>query len=130
MYCKKCGFEVEKGWKYCPKCKTNLEDGNMEPNKKVIMEKLESEKKNSWIYLCIFLINIIAMFISQDLRGLFFVGALISISTGSLKCPNSKILQFVFCLFAIAVVLYILAIIFMLFTCIHTINTWDCSGIG
>ncbi len=130
MYCKKCGFNIEKNWKYCPKCKANLQNGNIEINKEVMIEQQKKEKKNSLICLCIFFIGIIGLFTIDNYKGLFFLVSLISIVTGYIKCQNNKLIKILFWLFLISVIMYFLLIIVIIFTCANTISKWDCSGIG
>ena len=81
MYCKKCGCEIKEEWKYCPNCQANLQNGNIETSKEVITEQIKKEKQNALICLFVFLINIIALFTVDRYKGLFFLLALISISS-------------------------------------------------
>lgn len=130
MYCKKCGEEINENWKYCPKCKAYLQNGNIEINKEVILAQNKKEKKNSLICLCIFFIGIIGLFTVDTYKGFFFLMSLISIVTGFIKYQNNKLIKVLFWLFLVGVALYILMIIIIIFTCINTIPKWDCSGIG
>lgn len=130
LYCKKCGFEVEKDWSFCPKCKANLQDENLETNKEVILEKQRKESKGSNICICMFLINVIFLFKFDDYKWIFFLGALISIVTGFIKFQNNKIIKVMFWLFLTAVAIYILLILAIIITCGNALSRVDCSGIG
>lgn len=130
MICKKCGFDIEKDWKYCPKCKSNLQNGNIETNKEVIIRQNKQEKKNSLICLCIFFIGIFGLFTIDNYKGLFFLVSLISIVTDFIRYQNNKFIKVLFWLFLIGVILYIILIIIIIFTCANAISKWDCSGIG
>lgn len=130
LYCKKCGESVQENWKYCPKCKSNLQNGNIEMNKEVIIQKSKKEKKNSLICLCIFFMGIIGLFTIDNYKGLFFIASLISIVTGFIKYQNNKFIKVLFWLFLIGVILYFILIIIIIFTCANAISKWDCSGIG
>lgn len=130
MICKKCGLDIKKEWKYCPKCKSDLQNGNIEINKEIIIQQNKKEKKNSLICLCIFFIGIIGLFIADNYKGLFFLASLISIVTAFIKYQNNKLIKVLFWLFLIGVILYIILIIIIIFTCANAISKWDCSGIG
>ncbi len=130
MVCKKCGVKIEKNWEYCPNCRENLLNENIETNKETIIEKTDKDKTNSMICIFVFLINIIALFTMDHYNGIFFILALISIVTGFIKYPNSKIIKVLFWLFLIGVILYVLLIIVLLITCLNMITNCDVSGMS
>ena len=130
LYCKKCGFEIEKDWKFCPKCKTVLQSENIETNKDVIIEQHNQKNINSFICLCIFLISIVTLFTVDKYKWISFIISLISIVTGYIKYPNNKIIKILFWLFLIGVVICILLILIIIFTCGETLSRWDCAGLG
>lgn len=117
MYCKKCGETIKDNWKYCPKCKSNLQNENIETNKEIVVQKQKDENKQSFICICIFILGIIGMFTIDNFEGIFFLTSLISIVTGFIKYQNNKIIKILFWLFLIGVILYILLIIIIIFTC-------------
>lgn len=122
MYCKKCYEMVKEGWKYCPKCKANLQNGNIEIDKEVIIQKQKEENKLAFICICIFIISLIGVFTIKEIRKVFFCIALFSITTGYIKCQNNKFIKILFWLFVIGVILFILYIVFMVFFCLQLIS--------
>ena len=125
LYCKKCGFEIRDGWKFCPKCKANLKMGNIETNKEIIDEKIKKDRRNALICIFIFLISTFALFTVNKYSTLFFLISLITIVTGFIKYRNNIIIKILFWMFLIGVILFIVLIIFLIVTCIDMIPKWD-----
>lgn len=130
MICKKCGFNIDKDLKYCPKCKSDLQNENIEINKEVAMHQHKTEKENPIICLCLFFIGIIGLFTIDNYKVLFFFTALISIVTGFIKYQNNKLIKVLFWLFLISVIAYYILIIIIIYTCVDAISKWDCTGLG
>ena len=123
MYCKKCENKVNDDWKYCPKCQNILNAETKEVDETKIIEKKEKEKKDELIYIIIFLVSTTCLFAFDRLSLLFFLISLITIVTGFIKCPNSKIIKIFFWLFLSFVLLYVLFLIMLMFTCINFISS-------
>ncbi len=130
VYCKNCRNQVKEDWKYCPNCKANLQNGNIETDEKVIIEQNEKDKKNSLICICIFLISTLLLFITNKYAIVFFLISLISIVTGFIKYPNNKIIKVFFWLFLIGIIFYVLLITFLLLTCENILTSWNCSNVN
>ena len=130
MYCKKCGEKLNDNWKYCPKCKNILNGETIEMNEEKIIESKRKESKESIIYIVIFFIGLLGLFTSESAKGIFFLMSLISIVTGFIKCPNNKFIKVLFWLFLICIILYIIFIIVLVFTCANAVVNCNYSFPG
>lgn len=128
MYCKKCGERIDENWKYCPNCKTSLQEGNIEVNEDKAIKKKSNEKTEVIIYTCLFLVGIAGLFISNNYENIFFLISLISIVTGFIRCRNSRLIKVLFWLFLLAIVLYFIAFIVLMYACSSVASSWNCFG--
>lgn len=122
MYCKNCREKLNENWKYCPKCKKSLNNETIEINEEKIIESKKKEFNEAIIYIIVFFIGVIGMFGFESVNGICFIMSLISIVTAFIKCPNNIFVKILFWLFLICVVLYIIFIIVLIFTCTNIIS--------
>lgn len=108
-----CGQKLEPGWKFCPQCKIPITveiSSNVE-------NKEETTKENVGIYVAIFFSCIILSFIIRKYNYFFYVFALGTLVTALIKYPNSKAIKTLFAAISGMLVLYILAIVFLIASC-------------
>ena len=129
MYCKKCWKKIDENWKYCPQCRNILNESTIETDKVKIIENQKKESKEAYIYIVVFLLGIIGLLSVKDAaRGVFFLVSLISIVTGFIKCPNNNTVKILFWLFLTFVIIAIIFLIVLVFTCINEIPKYSCPG--
>lgn len=71
MYCSKCGNQIKKEWKHCPKCGAELSPSSVkevETEKAPAQEAQSKPEPNLWIFLGI-VFALIALFLLPPLFG-------------------------------------------------------------
>lgn len=131
MNCKKCGYELKENWNICPKCAEIINKENIDYytiNKKD--ESLPNYEGKDKTCLIIFLISVAGSFFLEKLSGICFIIALIAIVDGYIKYPQNKAIKVFFWIFAILIILAILSVILLVFTCsapiVSTITRYRC----
>lgn len=132
MYCKRCGKEIQNNWNFCPKCKLSLTNENIIINKSDLLQKQIKDKKGSIICITLFLLGILGFFTFKKYLSLFFYISFISIVTGFIKYPQSKMIKFLFLLYLLVIILFVIAIIILIFSFFYIgIEIFNsCKGLG
>lgn len=139
MNCKKCGYELKKEWKFCPKCSNTIESSNEIINTENIQQsetrnveekqEIPSSDGKDKIYLIVFLVSVACGFLIKQISGIAFVVALISIVTGYIKYPENRAIKILFWLSLIGIVVNIIFAIILVFACTESISScgYSCS---
>ena len=148
-YCPKCYYQLElendlkseDGLQYCPKCNACINPEISAGNPKIYIIVYLIFVALSLIfpfalYLFSNLINLkdtlldisVEFFLSgisvlSSLIFLFPIAALVTITTGFIKCPKSRAIKVLFWVTIGLIILSIIAIIILVISCVYTINT-------
>lgn len=121
VYCQ-CGQKLESNWKFCPKCKSPI---TVEIKSADNDERIENVKgDNASIYVSIFIISIACSYFLRFSLGLLI--AIVTIITGKIRCPNSKIIKILYWLVIIYIVIYLLLILWAMVVCTAALKS--CPG--
>ena len=138
MYCKVCGYELNENWNICPNCCKALDNSRFTNTETFQQEEvLEKEEKqntpksdgNEKIYLIIFLVSIALGAVIEQIMGICYIVALITIVTGFIKCPHNRAIKVLFWLFVAGTIIFLLFIIIIIFFCASLISScgYSCS---
>jgi len=116
-------MELREDWKYCPKCKTILEEKNIELSKENMLKKKKKDTIGIIICIVLHLGCLICLFTIGEFWEYFFVGALFSITAAYIEYHNNIIVKILFWLFVIGVIVSIALIVYAMFTCIDFITS-------
>ena len=121
MNCKKCGYQLEEQWRYCPQCNSEIVE-----NRKVAENSDNTER----IYVIIFLVSVALSF--TPIGGFAFTHliSLITIVTAKIKCPNSKTISILFWIYLTFVVLSTIFVIVLITMCTTGMSDEIIHGIG
>lgn len=120
-YCFNCGEKLDKDYKCCPKCGTQLLNNE-------ITSKSDS-KNNGTIYIIIclssYILNLLLSLLelsNSNLEALLGIVSLFSIITGKIKHPENKTINIIFWIWLIWTILEIILLILSLIFCFGAIS--------
>lgn len=128
MFCRNCGSEIRPEWKCCPNCKTNVMDTSYVVDNDNLEETMKKKKTEVAILVSVFLVAMVLAFAIEQITIAAFCVATISIVTAFIRNPQSRLVKVLFWLFIFLIVVYVLIIIFLLYTCNSAISSCGSAG--
>lgn len=108
-FCCKCGQKLKSDWKICPNCKTPI---TIEiKNSTNETQNTNVKNGNSAIYVAITIISIVVSYLLDFPFG--YLIALITIITGKIKCPTSKVINVLFLLIITLFIIYTIGMVYL-----------------
>lgn len=104
-------------------------------NEKIELEEVSPEQqacdaRNYKICLAVFFISALCLLLFNKFDSVFFFAALVSIVTGFIKFPKSKLIKVLFWVFIAATVFYIVITVLLVASCIGLFTQVDFSVFG